>query len=78
MTTFLRKMLFLHSIVPSQGVMNLHRMDVVHCNLKCGQFLLNQDSNVFVSDFGLPSRLQSSSPWEAPETLQYGKGIILW
>ena len=44
----------------ADGVRHLHAMDVIHRDLACRNLLLDQDFNVYVSDFGFARQKQEA------------------
>lgn len=71
------------------GVMHLHQTHIIHRDLACRNFLVDEQMDVFVADFGFArlKRIAESKGftmtglgpvrWEAPESLQQkGGGIV--
>jgi serine/threonine protein kinase len=67
----------------AKGVLNLHRMNIIHRDLACRNLLVDDHMDVFVADFGFARLKQISSSkdqtltrvgpvrWEAPEALEF-------
>jgi len=72
-----RKLEIIHQI--AEGMQALHKIDVIHGNLKPSNILLDEDFNVKIADYGFPAlrevkfeavKKQSSILYAAPEILK--------
>ncbi|KAF9577107.1 hypothetical protein BGW38_007895, partial [Lunasporangiospora selenospora] len=76
------------------GLIYLHGLDIIHCDIKSANILLNRNKEVKICDFGRARPIGQGGgggtlPWMAPELLQdpssyssksdvYALGLVMW